>query len=275
MRWWAPSIEHVASTRLAAKRTAEPMAGSEDSESMLWDRLCRASDALARQVLIERYIPYARIVAASYYARRIDDDIDFADYFQMASMAVVESIDRFDPSRGVQFKTFAARRMHGAILSGIERFTEKQQQVAVRRRLAAQRVQAAKSDASARMANGSPEGADVFTFLAEVGIGLALGVLLEGTGMVDRDALGQSSEPDGLYQQVELAQLRQRVAKLVDKLPEQQRTVLHSHYVLDTTFEQIAGDMRLSKGRVSQIHKQALETLRRRISDRPSLSLSL
>lgn len=257
-------------------RTAEPMPECDDAEPMLWDRLCRTSDALARQVLIERYIPYARIVAASYYARRIDDDIDFADYFQMASMAVVESIDRFDPSRGVQFKTFAARRMHGAILSGIERFTEKQQQVAVRRRLAAERVQAAKSDASARMANGSLEGAaDVFTFLAEVGIGLALGVLLEGTGMVDRDALGQSSEPDGLYQQVELAQLRQRVAKLVDKLPEQQRAVLHSHYVLDTTFEQIAGDMRLSKGRVSQIHKQALETLRRRISDRPSLSLSL
>jgi RNA polymerase sigma factor for flagellar operon FliA len=256
--------------------TSAAIAEDLESETVLWQRHRAGTNETSRQALIERYVPYARIVAASYYARRFDDEIEFADYFQLASIAVVECIDRFDPALGVQFKTFAARRMHGSILSGIERITEKQQQIAAVRRLKAQRLRAAKSDAMASLAEGSDAtGPDLLSFLAEVGIGLALGVLLEGTAMLDCDAMGQATDPDVLYQQVELRQLRQRISALVKRLSDQQRTVLHDHYFLDTSFEAIARKMKLSNGRISQIHRQALDNLRRQLRDRPSLSMNL
>jgi hypothetical protein len=62
---------------------------------------------------------------------RMHDEIELGDYLQYARIGLLEALDRFDPAVGVMFRTFAARRMHVAILDGIERLTEKQQQIAV------------------------------------------------------------------------------------------------------------------------------------------------
>ncbi len=246
-----------------------PPGGAHDAgESELWARWRSHGDAHARNTLIERHLPYARTVAARYYARRVHDEIEFGDYFQLASLAMVESVDRYLPDQGAQFRTFAARRMHGAILDGLQKLTEKQQQVAVRQRLERERLAAAKLDARERVdgdARATKED-ELFAYLAEVGIGLALGVLLEETGMIDRDASGASTDAEQHYKRVEMMQLKNRLAALVEGLPPAHRSVLQWHYRHDQSFVDIAQRLDLSRGRVSQIHKQALESLRRALA---------
>lgn len=249
---------------------ALPEGTGDTGEDELWARWRSHGDAQARQTLIERHLPYARTVAARYYARRIHDEIEFGDYFQLASLAMVESVDRYLPDQGAQFRTFAARRMHGAILDGLEKLTEKQQQVAVRQRLERERLDAAKLSAQERV-DGSRSAAaaredELFAYLAEVGIGLALGVLLEETGMFDRDACGAATDADQHYKRIEMTQLKSRLATLVDGLPATHRSVLQWHYRHDQSFVDIALRLDLSRGRVSQIHKQALELLRRALA---------
>jgi RNA polymerase sigma factor FliA len=245
-------------------------AEGETSEGELWTRWRSQGDAHARQALIERHLPYARIVAARYYARRVHDEIEFGDYFQLASLAMVESVDRYLPGERAQFRTFAARRMHGAILDGLEKLTEKQQQVAVRQRLDRERMDAAKSNARERVDGSTrPPTAkedELFAYLAEVGIGLALGVLLEETGMIDRDPGGGATDAEQHYKRVELTQLRTRLATLVEGLPPAQRSVLQWHYQHDHSFADIAQRLDLSRGRVSQIHRQALDLLRQALA---------
>jgi RNA polymerase sigma factor for flagellar operon FliA len=240
-------------------------------EGELWQRLRAHGDAQVRSALIERHLPYARIVAAAYYARRFHDDIEFDDYLQLASMAVIECVDRYEPGGGAQFRTYAARRMHGAILNGLEKLTERQQQMAVRQRLLRERLQAAKDSATEAVQAGGSAGRpaaeqDVFAYLAEVGIGLALGVLLEETGMIDRDATGAASEPEQPYRQVEMSQLKRRLTGLVDALPGPQRSVLQWHYLQDHSFADIAQRLDLSRGRVSQLHRQALDALKQALA---------
>src|SRR6478735_4791203 len=152
-------------------------------ERALWHHLRATADADARSRLLALHMPYARIVAATYYSKRFHDEIEFGDYLQYASIGLLEALERFDPDRGAQFRTFAARRMHGAILDGIERLSEKQQQIAARQRLRAERVDAAK-----QLAGGDPgrlAGDKLCDYVAEVGLGLALAWLLEGTAMVE------------------------------------------------------------------------------------------
>src|SRR5207247_5117094 len=96
-------------------------------EAALWRQLRATSDAQAREKLLALHLPYARTLAATFYARRFHDEIEFGDYLQFASVGLLEALDRYDPGRGVQFRTFAARRMQGAILNGLEKLTEKQQ----------------------------------------------------------------------------------------------------------------------------------------------------
>lgn len=241
---------------------AAPLQKVAPGEHALWLRL-RGDDDSARAALLELHLPYARTVAATYYRRRVHDEIEFDDYLQFARLGMVEAMQRFDPDQGALFRTFAARRMHGAILDGLERCTEKQQQIAARQRLQKERL------ADLRHTLGPTRHADdLFRHLADVGIGLALCHLLEGTGMVDLGETASNADPaadeagERHYASFELAQLKRRLVALVDRLAPQQRTVIRYHYLQEHSFEDVAHLMGVTRGRVSQIHRAALAALR-------------
>lgn len=249
--------------------------GLEADELLLWRRLRGAADAAAREQLLELHMPYARVIAATLYAKRFHDEIEFADYLQLASIGLLEAMDRFDPDRGAQFRTFASRRMRGAVLSGIERLTEKQQQIAARERIRSERVESAKEMAMESSGTGGAVSArtpeQLFRYVSEVGVGLALSWMLEGTAMLEA---AERSESHPFYRSVAIEQFRRRLMQSIDALPVQERTVVRSHYMQEIPFDQIAASMNLSKGRISQIHKQALLRLRATVTDHGGLDVS-
>mgnify|MGYP001627214088 CR=1 FL=1 len=239
--------------------------GSTD-EGGLWRRLREEGDDRARARLLSLHMPYARTIAAVLYGRRLSDDVEFGDYLQFASVGLLEAMDRYDPLRGVQFRTFASRRMQGAILTGLERCTEKQQQIAARQRVRAARLQDVRD-----VALGDPElpvpsrdAAQLLRFVSEVGIGLALCWMLEGTGLVESSEAGDAIP---FYRTAAVKELRQRLLQAIDSLPAQERSVVRGHYLQDLPFEQVAEMLQLTKGRISQIHKQALGRLRQLLRD--------
>ena len=237
------------------------LASHPADEAALWEQLRSGDDGAARERLLDLHLGYARVVAGAYYARRFHDEIEFADYLQYASVGLIEARDRFDPCRGVQFRTFAARRMPGALLNGLERFTEKQQQIAARQRLRSQRMDDVKALAAERSGTGAAPTQDaqqLLAFVSEAGIGLALCWLLEGSGMVDDGA--SVSQP--FYRGAELRQLRDRLVLAIEGLPPQEKTVIRSHYLQEIPFEEIAATLQLTRGRISQVHRRALLRLR-------------
>jgi RNA polymerase sigma factor for flagellar operon FliA len=227
-------------------------AGGEHDEAPLWQRW-RGGDGSAREKLIERYLPYSKAIAARLYARRPIDDVEFEEYQQFATVGLLESIDRYRPDRGAQFTTFATPRIRGAVLSGVERLTERRQQTAFRRRAMSERVASLVQD------DVSPNHTQaLLDELEKIGVGVALGLILEGTGMLSRPEDGL---PDDAYAQVELRQAHQRLWEMVKHLTDRERQVVELHYREARRFEEIARTLRLSKGRVSQLHRQALTRL--------------
>ena len=227
-------------------------------EAALWSR-CRGGDAEARQQLLALHMPYARIVAASYYAKRVANDVDFDDYMQLATVGLIECVDRYDPGAGVQFRTFAARRMHGAVIDGIERMTERHQQVAARKRLEQQRTDSIREGVGDAPGTRERTTEQLLAYVADAGLAFALSWLLDGTGMLLSE---ESVQAIPFYRSVELKQLRERIVELVRTLPPQERRVVHEHYFQERPFQDIAETMRLTKGRISQIHHRALKRLR-------------
>jgi RNA polymerase sigma factor for flagellar operon FliA len=223
----------------------------------LWEAFRRTGAQVSRDALVERYAAFARMLAAKAYGRRVIDEMEFDDYLQYAHVGLIESIGRYDPDQGAKFETFAASRINGAILNGLESATELQGQLAARKRLLAGRVEALHDNASE-----PDEEEDVFARLAATAIGLAVGFLLEDSGMYQG---GQEVIGEGGYASVELAQLRDLVRAEVQLLKEQQRKVIGYHYLQQIPFEQIAGILGVSKGRVAQIHKEALGRLQEQL----------
>ncbi len=271
--------------------TNVPGLGLTFDEAQCWSRWRNSADTAAREQLICHYLFYARTVAATYYKRRTHDDIEFDEYLQLASVGLVEATERFDPAQGVQFKTFAARRMHGAILTGLERLTEKNQQIAVKKSLQQERLSALKNEAKSqgdspdiglkldvKSTNKAAQDA-LFRYLAEVGIGLALGVLLDGTGMIERQdstlTAPEACADVSYFRQTELKNLQARVRDVVARLSSQEKTVIQYHYQQEISFDEVARMMNVTKGRISQIHRQALMHLRELLTQGPHCNRAL
>jgi RNA polymerase sigma-B factor len=78
-----------------------PVRGPDDGDLV---RRHRAGEPHARELMIRRYLPASRRLAARY--GRASEPLD--DLEQVAALGLVKAVDRWDPERGVPFLTFAA-----------------------------------------------------------------------------------------------------------------------------------------------------------------------
>lgn len=258
-------------------------AAIQGEEYLLWRRWRGDRDAGSRDTLLAKHLPYAKVMAALIYGQRSHADVDFDDYLQLARIGLLEAFDRYDPELNVQFRTFAARRIRGMVLDGVAQLSERQQQLSVRRRLLAERSASiahrqgpmptpASPSTNLGAAHDQHDGG-LFQYLAEVGIGLAVGFMLEDSGMFAAPK-ERSSGPDPAYQAVALKHTRQQLLALLKQLPAAEQRVLSLHYLQGQAFEEIARALNLTKGRISQIHKKALASLRALMIDRGSCDLT-
>lgn len=229
-------------------------------ERSLWTDLTHGS-ATARSELIRLYQPYVRALAARCYARRMHNAFEFDEYLQFATLGMLEAMEKFQPERGVPFKAFAAKRIMGAMLDGLETLSEQQQQVAWRKRLLEERHRSIAEDADL------DDGRQLLAELGAIGAGIALGFILDGTGMI-QDA--QSSLPDNAYANTEAKQLHQLLWKLINGLPARDARLMRLLYQQQLTFEEAALTLKITKGRVSQLHKQIILQLRSQLATAPS-----
>lgn len=85
-------------------------------------------DLLIRNQIVEKYLYIADILAKKFVGRGVDYD----DLKQVASLALLRGVDRFDPSLGMQFTTFITPTITGEIKNY---FRDKSRIVKVPRRL--------------------------------------------------------------------------------------------------------------------------------------------
>jgi RNA polymerase sigma-B factor len=81
------------------------------ADRVLFERLADHRDPVDRELLVERFLPLARSLAARH--RRGREPFD--DVFQVACLGLVHAIDRFDPKRGQAFSSFAVPTIAGEI----------------------------------------------------------------------------------------------------------------------------------------------------------------
>jgi RNA polymerase sigma-B factor len=70
-----------------------------------------AGDVAAREALVRRFLPLARSLARRYANSSVPND----DLTQVASLALLKAIDRFDPERGHGFEAFAVPTILGEL----------------------------------------------------------------------------------------------------------------------------------------------------------------
>ncbi|HUS24128.1 MAG TPA: sigma-70 family RNA polymerase sigma factor [Candidatus Binatia bacterium] len=225
---------------------------ADDGERRLWQEWRDAGCRRARSALVERYAWLARAVAVQVLRQQpFPAGLELRELVQLATVGLIEAVDRFEPVRGVPFAQYADRRLRGAVRDGIARTSEVHGQCAMRRRLRRERA------ASLRGATAAAD-LDLVARLVEVAVGLAVGVMLEGTGLFDAG----DAQASGPYRDTALAELRRQLHAGLDRLPAAEQHVLRCHYLQDLPMADVARQMDLSRGRISQIHARGIAALR-------------
>jgi RNA polymerase sigma factor for flagellar operon FliA len=210
-------------------------------------------------------MPLARALAARLFGARTDDSVVFGDYLQYAHLGLLEAVDRYDPSREASFETFSAYRIRGAILNGLG----KESEVAAQRTYWRTRTQE-RVDSLQGGAQFGPEAS--LEGFAELTVGLAIGVLLDDQseeGPVDTSVRANP------YAGAALAELRRLVRRGLEQLPQRERELVSQHYFGHCEFQTIATEMGVTRGRVSQLHAQALARIRKTLALDADVDLSL
>lgn len=179
-------------------------------------------------------------------------NMDYQDLVQFACVGLLESIARYEPGGRASFKTYCTPRIRGAILEGIRKWTDAHEQISFQHRLRRERL---------AFLDDATSGGDPFGRLASLATGLAIGMMLEGTGMYAEHQESHSPYGNG-YESTAWQQSCAKLRQAVSALPEAAGKVIRYHYFDLLPFEQIAVLLGLSKGRISQLHRDGLEELR-------------
>lgn len=232
-----------------------------------------AVDGKLRDQLIMDYSPLIRFVAQR-IASRLPSNIDIEDLISSGVIGLMDAIDKYDPSRDNKFKTYAEFRIRGAILDELrsQDWVPRSVRDKAKRldRMSAdleQKFGRKPTDDELSQALGMPI-EEFFEMNAKVkGVQLLSIDDFGGTnGNTERRSLLESLEnPNSKnpFAQLRNASARDILRKHIEELPEKQKLVLQLYYFEDLNLKEIGRILEVTESRVSQLHTQAIEKLKK------------
>ena len=252
-----------------------PSPGPEEhlaDERELWRRFVRDRDPAIREELVSRNLDFAKRLARRY--RGASESFD--DLLQVASLALVNAVDRFDPERGIPFSAFASPTILGELK---RHFRDRAWTVRVPRGLHDRMAQVDKAvSALTAKLQRSPSVAEIAERLE-----------LEPTDVLEVLEANQNRRPlsldipaggedsDQAYpadwvgeedRSFELVEGRVALDAALPHLDERERLVLRLRFVDDMTQSQIAERIGHSQMHVSRILRRALARIREQVKER-------
>jgi RNA polymerase sigma factor for flagellar operon FliA len=189
---------------------------------------------------------------------------DAEDLIACAFEGLIEARRRFDPARGVPFKSFAYYRVRGAVLDGVR-------SMAYLPRRAYARMRAAEaldlegepaSEARAQRAGDAAPDAEASLRAIDGILGRVAAAYCTAAGAQEEDA-----EPNNPEHAALVRERKERVRRALESLPDQERQLIRGHYIEGRNFDDIAKDLGLSKSWASRLHTRALARMRDALSD--------
>lgn len=205
--------------------------------------------------LFERHREMARITAQSEFRKIRNMGLEAADCEQLAFETAIRSIERFDPDRGVPFQAFVRPRIRGAIRNALSKASDARASFTARKRAERDRL------ASLKRRTQTYSHEDPLEALRELVVGTALGFMIEDNAQTEAEQVPNDSP--SAYDEAAWNQALNALRAKIGELPDKERKILECHYLQDLQFSEIAVLLGLSRGRISQLHAQALARLRK------------
>lgn len=210
---------------------------------------------------VRQYEPFVRGIA-KHTSLQLEIEGDLDDLVAAGFEGLLEARRRFDPARGVAFKSFAYYRVRGAVIDAVRQNAYLPRRAYARMKAAEaldlEGEQAVEQRAAAE-AGGAPARDAESSLRAIDGIlGRIAAAYCTAAGS-ESDSPPESPTPEHALLDRER---HDRLRRALDALPEPERTLLRGHYLQDRRFDEIAKELGLSKSWASRLHTRALDRMR-------------
>lgn len=224
-----------------------------DAQALWQEYLAERSDSL-RNELVARYMPLVNRIAGFYYSKRVGGHTDFQDYQNLAVIGLIHAIEKYQPRADVKFETFASYRIKGNILNSLRFFSEKNAY------LSREQVRNRELVESLTDIDEKPGEDSLFNKILDATLNLTYSALL--TGIENQAEEEFMLNPVDGYHHCEIGDLKRVISDILSNLPKKQQLVVRYYYFHELSFVEIASLIGVSKGRISQIHREAVENVR-------------
>lgn len=219
----------------------------------------------ARAELIESYAPLAEFFAGRYRNRGVESE----DLRQVAQLALIKALDRFDPAVGVKFSTFAGRTIDGELK---RYFRDKTWTVRVPRALKELSADVRRTADQLALEYGRAAtvdeiadhlGVDVDSVLEALDVKAAYRpTSLDRPAGVEGDSSTIGDLVGGDDPALARREAKMTVRTLLATLPERERTILELRFYGDYSQSEIAERVGVSQMHVSRLLRRSFERLR-------------
>lgn len=221
--------------------------------------------AALRSAIVESHLPLVRYLAQRY--RHLGEPFD--DLVQVATIGLINAVDRYDPAHGATLATYAAPTIVGEIK---RYFRDRAWAVRVPRRL--QELHAKLGVARASLTQEIGRQPTVLEVADRLGVDVedALEALdaLRCSATVPLQGDDHAPPPELAVDDQALEDVidRESLRPLLRRLPEREKRIIVLHFFRGLSQSQIAGELGISQMHVSRLLARTVEDLRRGLSDR-------
>lgn len=237
------------------------------SGANVWVKYQETKEEGLQETLVEKYLPLVRLHAGR-LALGLPAHVNRDDLLQAGMLGLLEALQRFDPTSGVKFESFAALRIRGAMLDELRRLCWVPRSVVREMREMDRAVQELATQLGREPAEEE---------IAEK-MGITIPQLRKITGMINSSSLLSLEDTllavpavDGpeveALDRLIAAEDRQRLAEAIGQLPERHQQLLALYYQEDLTLKEVGLVLGVTESRVCQLHARIIARLRTALQD--------
>ena len=219
----------------------------------------------AQELLMIEHLPIVRFIARRIH-ERLPQHVPIEDLYSAGVVGLLDAFSKFDPSKAVQFRSYAQFRIRGAILDSLRTLDWSPRELRRKGRAIEQAIQALTAQfgrAPNDIEIAKQLHIDLAAYQQLLGElkGLEIGTLhserSDDSGEEELVYLPNRPDDDPLFRYLH-AEVRQRLTEAIGDLPERERLVMTLYYYEETTMKEIGLILGVVESRISQIHASAV-----------------
>ncbi|MFA5112043.1 MAG: FliA/WhiG family RNA polymerase sigma factor [Desulfobaccales bacterium] len=233
-----------------------------------------------QEQMVLQYAPLIKYIA-SRLALRLPSHISLEDLISSGIIGLIDAVQKFDPTKNINFKTYAEFRIKGAMLDElrsldwIPRSVRKKSHLVENAYAQLQRSlgRPAEAEEVADLLNLEIE--EFYQLLDETK-SVSVVALEEGrggsggqAGFLEQELLEtlQDDNARDSFLQVHFAELQDIMVQAIEALPDKEKLLISLYYYEELTMKEIGQIMGYTESRISQLHTQAVYRLRHKLRE--------